>query len=1002
MEIHIRLAGVELGPYTEEQVLQNISEGLLSLGDLAHVEGMQDWLPLGEVLNKLQSPAATQNVKLTPDKLVPPSEESKKPAPAATIPLPEDDLFSSTAPMPPTPPDVTHLSTKTASGSTSFMPGTIAPLPPPLPSMRKTSRVPLTRTPSQQRTSPMPTKAINRPTKVSSTSSASSSDTTLPLAEAPPISEEKKKGLSGLLKSLVAKTVPLRANPAPPPTPVAHSFPATIAITEPMPDRPSLKLPPGGIAPPSVVTGLTKKLEKPNRGGGKRPPPTEQELLEEVATTLIPPPANAKSVKKQPQAPTLEPADTPPIPIPPVPLDEPAPATPAPRLRLLPGVLAALGIAAAGLLYYVWSPYHAAASLGNALNSGNADDLTRAIDFPSVRESMKQQIKAQVAASGPASDALAVIDHSIDAYMTPEGISALVKNPDGAAAAGQAPIISSDVAAKMFVNFTSQPVRNEGLASPTDFVIDRESALVHLRYHGLGWKVEQVDLPPALLAPSAAGAESPILFPVVDTYLAHGDGLAKKGDLPGAIADYTKVLTVAPKSSVAYNSRANALMAKGDTDGAIKDYTQALTIDPQMASAFNGRGTAKVAKNDIDGAIDDFSQAVRLDPTLASAYDSRGNAHTGKNDLNAAIADYSQAIAIDPNLAGAYSDRGFARQANGNLDGAITDYNQALSLQPKNAVAYFNRGLAFQAQGQLDAAIADFNKALTFDPKLARAYFNRGVAHDAKHDVDAAMADYSQAIALNPNLALAYCNRGLAQLAKGDLDSAAADLTKALAIDPKISVAYYTRALIDTEKNDLDAAIADSSQALDLDPKNAQAFYTRGFAKLSKGNLDGALDDLRQFCTLAPRDHDADHARLYLWLIGKAQNSKTDGDQELSDALENSWNSAPDDIVTKTAAFLLGRMAETDYLAAADSPDAKTEPGQHCEADYFVGMKRLLAGDKKGAIASFHQSVATGQKDYCEYLLSQGEIKSLEPGGPVPAAPTAPPVAPVAKPVKTD
>jgi len=112
--------------------------------------------------------------------------------------------------------------------------------------------------------------------------------------------------------------------------------------------------------------------------------------------------------------------------------------------------------------------------------------------------------------------------------------------------------------------------------------------------------------------------------------------------------------------------------------------------------------------------------------------------------------------------------------------------------------------------------------------------------------------------------------------------------------------------LIETEKNNLDGAIADSSQAIGLDPKNAQAYYTRGFAKLSKGNLDGALDDLKQFCTLAPRDHDADHARLYLWLIGKAQNAKTDGDQELSDALENSWNSPPDDLITKTRHFFWG------------------------------------------------------------------------------------------------
>ena len=990
MEIHIRLAGVELGPYTEEQVQQHIAEGLLSTTDLAHVEGMQDWLPLGEVLNKLQSPAATKPVKMSPEQLAPAEVE-------ATVPVeepvaPPDDLFDQPKRVPATPPGVSHLPTRsTSSGPTAFLPGTTAPLPPPLPAMRKTSRAALTKTPPQTSTSPMPTRFINRPTRVPSPppdDAPANAPVNIPI-EAPPMPEAKKRGLSGLIRSLKAKTVPLRSPPSTSPTPVPHSFPATVPVTEPMPNR-ALKGDSGEAAPPSVVNALTKKLGKPGSDGSKQPSPSELELEQEVATTLIPPPINAKSTKK---------ATVPPPPTP-APVAEPPPSTPPPAgRRLMPAIISAFGIAAVVTLYYVWSPYHATARLHNALNNGNRDDLAAAIDFPLVRDSLKQQIKGQVAPSGAASDALAEIDRSIDSYITPEGISGLIKQTGDTSNNGAA--ISPDVAAKILVAFTSQPIQSEGLASLSDFIIDRESARLHLHFHGLGWKVERIDLPLGLLQPGTAGV-SPVLSPVVDTYLAQGDDLAKKNNLPGAIADYTKVLAVAPQSSVAYNARANALMAKGDTDGAIKDFTQALKLDPQMAAAYNGRGNARAAKNDVDGAIDDFSNAIRIDPTLASAYDSRGNARTARNDLNAAIADYSQAIALDPNLASAYSDRGFARQANGNLDGAITDYTQALSLKPKDAIAYFNRGFARQAQGNLAAAIDDFDKALTFDPKLARAYFNRGTAKNASHDVDGAIADYTQAVTLNPQMALAYCNRGLAQLAKGDLAAASADLTKALAIDPKISVAYYTRALIETEKNDLDGAIADSSHAIDLDPKNAQAYYTRGFAKLSKGNLDGALDDLKQFCALAPRDHDADHARLYLWLIAKAQNAKTDPDQELSDALENSWNSSLDDLISKTAAYLLGRMSEADYLTASDSSDAKIEPGQHCEADYFVGMKRLLAGDKKGAIASFQQSVATGQKDYCEFLLSQGELKSLEPAGSVPAAPVTAPVAPVAKPVKMD
>ncbi len=246
----------------------------------------------------------------------------------------------------------------------------------------------------------------------------------------------------------------------------------------------------------------------------------------------------------------------------------------------------------------------------------------------------------------------------------------------------------------------------------------------------------------------------------------------------------------------------------------------------------------------------------------------------------------------------------------------------------------------------------------------------------------APVADYTQAVALDPKNAAAFGNRGLVRQAKGDLDGAVTDYTQALSLDPKIASAYYNRAVIEAQKNNLDGAIADSTQALYLDDKNAQAYGTRGFAKLTKGNLEGALADLKQYCDLAPRDHAADHARLYLWLISKAQNSGAQADQDLSTAMESSWNSPPDDTNTKTANYLLGRMNEADYLASATSPDAKTDQAQHCLTWYFAGMKRMLMGDKKGAIEAFRQCVATGQTDFNEYVLAQAELQALQPVAP--------------------
>ncbi len=172
------------------------------------------------------------------------------------------------------------------------------------------------------------------------------------------------------------------------------------------------------------------------------------------------------------------------------------------------------------------------------------------------------------------------------------------------------------------------------------------------------------------------------------------------------------------------------------------------------------------------------------------------------------------------------------------------------------------------------------------------------------------------------------------------------DYTQALKLDPKIPLAYFRRALIDVRRNNPDGAIADTTQSLDLDPKNTQAYYYRGFAKFARGNLDGATSDLRLFCEAAPHDRFADNARLYLWVIAKLGNQHGDADQDLSDALENGWNTSADDFTSKTAAFLLGRATESDYLTAASSTDGNVDATQHCQAFYFAGMKRLLMGDK--------------------------------------------------------
>ena len=411
---------------------------------------------------------------------------------------------------------------------------------------------------------------------------------------------------------------------------------------------------------------------------------------------------------------------------------------------------------------------------------------------------------------------------------------------------------------------------------------------------------------------------------------------------------------------------------------------------PQTAADFSARAAKRVTDNDLDGALADYDKALELDPKNLKTCYRRGLVRQTKGDLQGALADYNSVLSHDPKNADAFSNRGFIKQAQGDADGALADYIQALSLNPKISAAFYNVGLIKVQKGDLDGAIDAYNKALQLDPKMAIAYYNRGNAKNTEGNLDGAIADYTQALSLEPDIALAYCNRGFARQTKGDLDGALADYTQAVAINPKMAVAFYNRGLIKVQKGDLAGAVDDSSRAIDLDPKNAQAYCNRGLARMGKNDLDGAMADLRKFCEMAPNDTGADAARLYMWVITTKQNRKGTADPDLSTAVQNDWNSPPEDLSSKIATFLLGHIREKELIADAASPDQSREPGQYCKAWYFAGIKRLLAGDKQVAAADFRKCVATNQSTFCEYIFAKAELQAISPGNDLSAQAATP------------
>jgi tetratricopeptide (TPR) repeat protein len=68
------------------------------------------------------------------------------------------------------------------------------------------------------------------------------------------------------------------------------------------------------------------------------------------------------------------------------------------------------------------------------------------------------------------------------------------------------------------------------------------------------------------------------------------------------------------KHTQAYENPGLAKQRKGDLDGAIADFSQAIELDPRLADAYQNRGLAKSSKGDSQGSADDYERAKKLKP----------------------------------------------------------------------------------------------------------------------------------------------------------------------------------------------------------------------------------------------------------------------------------------------------------------------------------------------------------------------------------------------------
>src|SRR5262245_29002138 len=147
------------------------------------------------------------------------------------------------------------------------------------------------------------------------------------------------------------------------------------------------------------------------------------------------------------------------------------------------------------LIVYGASPYFSFWRFAAAVRLRDAPAVSARVDFPAVRASLKKQLVARFANEtsndkrriniGPT-----LIDAIIDAYVTPEGIEALLSNPE---------VLKNLKAPREFhfelgKNEDLSKVRYAFFTGPRSFVVDRDGIKLRFHFTSSGWQLHDLDL----------------------------------------------------------------------------------------------------------------------------------------------------------------------------------------------------------------------------------------------------------------------------------------------------------------------------------------------------------------------------------------------------------------------------------------------------------------------------------------------------------------------------
>jgi len=475
-----------------------------------------------------------------------------------------------------------------------------------------------------------------------------------------------------------------------------------------------------------------------------------------------------------------------------------------------------------------------------------------------------------------------------------------------------------------------------------------------------------------------------------------------------------------PDLATAHTNRGYAYFGKGQVDKAITDYTAAIKLAPNDADPHSLRGWAHFTQRKFKEAIADSTAAIRLDPNLAFALRTRGRAELYAGRPRPAADDFAAAVRIAPSDLLGVIWLHVARVRSGQADqqefaanvakidrrtwpGPIAEVLTGATTQDKlGDIAKSAQGEKSQGERVCDAQVyLGLLQLAAGDKAEARALFKAAV-----EDCPAGVAEATELTVANLELkalggapasiargpsgadpasiargpsgadAATHHERGYAYFDQGQIDQAIAEYSSAIRVAPKDAQSHHLRGLAYFIKGAMNQAIADSTAAIRLDPSSAVSLRVRGLAQLYSGHPRPAADDFATAVRLAPSD-----LLGVIWLhVARTRAGQADQQEFATNVTRVDHRTWPGPL----ANVLKGEITQEQLGDIAKSAQGeKSQNERVCDAQVYLGLLQLAAGDKEEARSFFRAAEAdcpVGVAELTERTVAKMELKQLGPG----------------------